>query len=107
MSINNVEIINNFVLTNVCDRHIIVVEQQNHATHKKGGRNMDCKKVRDWFKKQPNTIFINDVEIPSYQNCWKERTKIERKIRRLIMSSAIQGICIILLSIAVVILAQK
>lgn len=38
MSINNVEIINNFVLTNVCERHIIVVEQQNHTTHKKGGR---------------------------------------------------------------------
>lgn len=64
-------------------------------------------KARNWFKKQPNTIFVNDVEIPSYQNCWEERMKIERKISRLIMSSAIQGICIILLSIAVVILAER
>ena len=39
-------------------------------------------KVRNWFEKQPNTIFINDVEIPSYQNCWEERMKIERKISR-------------------------
>ena len=43
MSINNVEIINNFVLTNVCNRHIIVVEQQNHTTRKKGGRNVRLK----------------------------------------------------------------
>lgn len=64
-------------------------------------------KAINWFKKQPNTIFVNDVEIPSYQNCWEERMKIERKISRLIMSSAIQGICIILLSIAVVILAER
>lgn len=64
-------------------------------------------KARNWFKKQPNTIFVNDVEIPSYQNCWEERMKIERKISRLIMSSAIQGICIILLSIVVVILAER
>lgn len=64
-------------------------------------------KVRNWFKKQPNTIFVNDVEIPSYQNCWEERMKIERKISRLKTISIIQHACTILLFIAITILAQK
>lgn len=45
MSINNVEIINNFVLTNVCNRHIIVVEQQNRTTHKRGGRKREAERL--------------------------------------------------------------
>lgn len=65
------------------------------------------KKARDWFKKQPNTIFINDVEIPSYQKYWQDQMEAERKINRLKTSNIIQYACIIILSIAVIILAQK
>ena len=65
------------------------------------------KKARNWFKKQPNTIFINDVEIPSYQKYWQDQMEAKRKISRLKTSNIIQYACIIILSIAVIILAQK
>lgn len=64
-------------------------------------------KVRNWFKKQPNTIFINDVEIPSYQKYWRDQKETERKISRLKASSIIQYACIIILSFAIIILARK
>lgn len=61
----------------------------------------------DWTKKQPNTIFIGDVEVPSYQIWWKEKMEIEKRMSRIKISSIVQYTCIILLSIAVIILAQK
>lgn len=76
-----------------------------HVENKQEVRETKIK--HDWTKKQPNTIFIGDVEVPSYQNCWRERMELEKRMSKLRVSSIIQYTCIILLSIAVIILAQK
>lgn len=44
MSINNVEKINNFVLTKVCEQHIIVVEQQTTPPTRKEDKLESIKK---------------------------------------------------------------
>lgn len=64
-------------------------------------------KIRNWFKKQPDTIYVADIEIPSYQKYWRDQRDIERKMSSLKIASIIQYICITLLSIAVIVLSGK
>ncbi len=41
------------------------------------------KRISDWTEKQPNTVFVGDIEVPSYQNFWERTMKIENKIAHL------------------------
>lgn len=41
------------------------------------------REYEDLYKKQPNSISINGIEIPSYQRFWEETSRLEGKIDRM------------------------
>lgn len=60
-----------------------------------------------WFKKQPNTTFVGDVEVPSYQNFWERTMKLENKINSLKVSILVLSIAITVLSASVIAISLK
>lgn len=50
-------------------------------------------------KRQPPTVLIDGIELPTYQKYWEDRVKIERKISILRTISMLQGLAILVLAV--------
>ena len=50
-------------------------------------------------KRQPPTVLIDGIELPTYQKHWEDRVKIERKISILRTISMLQGLAILVLAV--------
>lgn len=51
-------------------------------------------------EKEPTSVLIDGVLVPSYQTMWEKNMEQNCRIERLVWSSVIQGIAIIVLAIA-------